>query len=184
MRGAGRTFLFGGALCLLAGSLLAQPDFDFMPDGGRRTVLQVFGGSVAELAAVASAQRDAAEWQDLIAGKAPDLGTGEIETLASYLAVNMPLPAETVGAATTPEELVAAFPPDGKELAIANCQFCHSFFTGYLAHDRDAEGWRGVFKPPYHSELPMSERERETFSLYSAINMPIPYQDVPEELRF
>ena len=112
-----------------------------------------------------------------------ELGTA-VETLASYLAVNMPLPADAVMAAATLEQLGAAFPPDGKELAIANCQFCHSFFTGYLAHDRDAEGWRGVFKPPYHSELPMSARERETFSLYSATNLPIPYQDVPEELRF
>lgn len=179
-----RAAMLGGALCLLAGSLLAQPEFDFMPDGGRQTVVQIFGGSVADLAAVASAQHDAAGWQRIVAEKAPDLDEKALETLASYLAVNTPLPADTVKAAATAGELGAAFPPDGKELAIANCQFCHSFFTGYLAHDRDAEGWRGVFKPPYHSELPMSARERETFSLYSAINMPIPYQDVPEELRF
>ena len=179
-----RGVLFGGALCLLAGSLLAQPEFDFMPDGGRQMVLQVFGGSIADLATVASSQHDAAGWQRIVAEKDPDLDEKARETLASYLAVNMPLPAETVKAATTPGQLGTAFPPDGKELAIANCQFCHSFFTGYLAHDRDAEGWRGVFKPPYHSELPMSARERETFSLCSAINMTISYQDVPADLRF
>jgi len=179
-----RAALPGGALCLLAGSLLAQPGFDFMPDGGRQTVMQVFGDSVADLATVASGQHEAGEWRRIVAEKSPDLDEKALETIASYLAVNMPLPADTVMAAATPEQLGAAFPPDGKELAIANCQFCHSFFTGYLAHDRDAEGWRGVFKPPYHSELPMSARERETFSLYSATNLPIPYQDVPEELRF
>jgi len=30
----------------------------------------------------------------------------------------------------------------------------------------------------------MSAKERETFAVYSAINMPIPYQDVPEDFRF
>lgn len=171
-------------MSFLAGTLLAQPEFDFMPDGGRQTLMRVFGGSVTDLAMVASSQHDAAEWQRVVAATAPDLTPGEIETLASYLAVNMPLPAEAIGEAASPEELSAALPPDGKELAIANCQFCHSLFSGYLSQDRDVEGWRGVFRPPYHSELPMSARERETFSRYSAINMPIPYEDVPADLRF
>jgi hypothetical protein len=184
MRAAGRALLLGGTMSLLAGSLLAQPDFDFMPDGGRKTLMRVFGGSATELAMVASSQHDGAEWQRMVAAKAPDLAPEEIETLVSYLAVNMPLPAEAVGEAASTEELSATLPPDGKELAIANCQFCHSLFSGYLSQDRDVEGWRGVFKPPYHSELPMSARERETFSRYSAINMPIPYQDVPADLRF
>ena len=30
----------------------------------------------------------------------------------------------------------------------------------------------------------MTEAERETFARYSAINMPIPFEDVPEDLRF
>jgi hypothetical protein len=185
MRRAGTAALLGGALSIIAGSLLAQAEFDFMPDGGRQTLLRLFEGSFADLTVIAASTHDAAEWQHLLASKAgPDMRPEEIETLASYLAVNLPLPADQIAAAQNAEALTAVFPPDGKELAIANCQFCHSFFTGYLTHDRDVEGWRGVFKPPYHSELPMSAKERETFSFYSAINMPIPYQDVPEALRF
>ena len=30
----------------------------------------------------------------------------------------------------------------------------------------------------------MDEKERETFALYSAVNMPMKYEDVPPELRF
>jgi hypothetical protein len=30
----------------------------------------------------------------------------------------------------------------------------------------------------------MTEKERKTFARYSAINMPIPYEKVPEDLRF
>lgn len=79
---------------------------------------------------------------------------------------------------------IESLPADGKALAIENCQFCHSFFTGYLVQDRDAEGWRAIFKSPFHTELPMSDRQREIFARYSAINMPIPFDEVPEALRF
>jgi hypothetical protein len=96
----------------------------------------------------------------------------------------MPLAGDRIDKARSVGELAALLPPDGKELAIANCQFCHSFFTGYLAHDRDAAGWRSIFKAPFHKELPMNDKERETFARYSAIHMPIPYEKVPEDLRF
>jgi hypothetical protein len=57
-------------------------------------------------------------------------------------------------------------------------------FSGYLMHDRDEAGWRSTFKAPFHLEIPMTETERDTFSAYSAINMPMRMQDVPPELRF
>jgi hypothetical protein len=176
--------LLGGVLSLLAGSLLAQPEFDFMPDGGRQILRRVFGGSLADLRAVASANNETADWRAMIGAKTSGLAPKEVDTLASYLAVNAPLAPDAVARAATVDALVSAFPLDGKELAIANCQFCHGFFSGYLAHERDAEGWRSIFKSPFHKELPMSAKERETFALYSAINMPIPYQDVPEDFRF
>lgn len=175
---------FVAALAAGAGQALAQSDFGFMPDGGRQTLLRLLGSSPTELRTVISSRHDEAEWAVVLAPNISKLKPEELETLASYLAVNMPVSAEQSAKAQDFEQLSALLPPDGKELAIANCQFCHSFFTGYLAHERDTEGWRSIFKAPFHKELPMNEKERETFARYSAINMPIPYDKVPEELRF
>ncbi|WP_159589694.1 hypothetical protein [Chelativorans xinjiangense] len=175
--------IVGAALWLGAGTLLAQPEFDFMPDGGRETLLRLAQSSAVDLKALIHRTAGEEDWSATISSADPSLSSDAVETLASYLAVNMPVEGMSPDA-TSPEELAAALPPDGKELAVANCQFCHSFFTGYLAHDRDAEGWRSTFKAPFHKELPMTEKERETFARYSAINMPIPYDKVPEDLRF
>lgn len=175
---------FAAALVSGASLALAQSDFGFMPDGGRETLLRLFDSSPAELGAVMSSKHSEAEWKTALPPNAAVLKPEEIETLASYLAVNMPVAAAQGTTAPDLGQLASLLPPDGKELAIANCQFCHSFFTGYLVHDRETEGWRSVFKSPFHKELAMTEKERETFARYSAINMPIPYDKVPQELRF
>jgi len=174
-------FVIGSLLSLLAGSVLAQPDFGFMPDGGKLTLLRLSEASAVDLKEMVHFTATEEEWTARIATADSTLSADAVATLASYLALNMPIEG---GTALDTAQLAAALPPDGKELAIENCQFCHSFFTGYLAHDRDTEGWRSIFKAPFHKELPMTEKERETFARYSAINMPIPYEKVPEDLRF
>lgn len=169
-----------GVLALGLVPALGQIEFDFMPDGGRGLLARLVGEQPTELAAIAVEQRDMAGWRDYLAGQG-DLTEIELETLAGYLSVNFPLDESVLRANSA---LLAGLPPDGKELAIANCQFCHSIFSGYLMQDRDAQGWRSTFQSPFHSELAMSPKERETFVLYSATNMPLAYEDVPPELRF
>ncbi len=46
------------------------------------------------------------------------------------------------------------------------------------------QGWRGTFETPFHREIGMDEQQQETFAHYSAINMPLPVEAVPQELRF
>jgi hypothetical protein len=153
---------------------LAQAGFEFMPDGGRGTLSRLIEAGHLPAERLAGPKTSEQDWSTILAKADPALEPRTLETLASYLAANMP---EQLGGG-------GELPADGKELAIENCQFCHSFFTGYLVHDRDTEGWRAIFKSPFHRELPMSAPQRETFARYSAINMPIPFEDVPEELRF
>jgi hypothetical protein len=104
----------------------------------------------------------------------------EIATLAAYLAVNLPLPEGTAKA----DNLAAALPPDGRELAWNQCQLCHSLFSSYLTQEREAQAWRNMFESPFHRQLKMAPQEREEFSRYSALNMPMKIDDVPQDLRF
>ena len=179
-RAAGRWTLLGASLAVTMLPVLGQVDFDFMPDGGRGLLAGIVEDQPARLAEIAGQQHDPAGWEAQLAGLG-DLTDKERKTLAGYLSVNFPLPKSVLQANG---DLLAALPRDGKELAMANCQTCHSIFSGYLMQRRDAQGWRSTFLSPFHSELPMSAEERETFVLYSATNMPLAYEDVPPELRF
>jgi hypothetical protein len=179
-------------LAVLCASLLvllparAQEGYEFMPKGGKALLIQRLGdpADTAELRRIAVAQRSEAEWNDVLAARKGAMSDRELQTLASYLAVNMPMSEGALELAEQQGAVTAALPPDGRELAWNHCQFCHSLFTGYLTHDRDVQGWLGTFETPAHREIEMSATERETFARYSTINMPMRIQDVPEELRF
>ncbi|RBI87489.1 hypothetical protein DRV85_00730 [Rhodosalinus halophilus] len=179
----GRASALLGAL-LLAGAALAQGDaFDFMPPGGREILASLAGGDANALAEIAGREHDRDGWAEWTRAQAPDLEAAQVETFAAYAALNLPA-GEDVLAEVADSGGASALPPDGKDLAVQQCQFCHSMFSGYLMHDRDEAGWLSTFKAPFHLEIPMNETERATFAAYSAINMPMKMQDVPPELRF
>ncbi|MHC4066640.1 MAG: hypothetical protein ACYSUI_19365, partial [Planctomycetota bacterium] len=128
--------LFTSLLGLLPA--LAQEGYEFMPKGGKALLIQRLGDPAdsAELRRIALAQRSALEWSDVLAARTGPMSNEELQTLASYLAVNMPLSEGALELAEQQGAVTAALPPDGRELAWNHCQFCHSLFTGYLTHDR------------------------------------------------
>jgi hypothetical protein len=163
-----------------------QETYDFMPKGGRVLLLEAIGEPVdaGTMREIVTQKRSVDEWRAIFAEHSGMEGSNELETLVNYLAVNTPVAAEALDKAQAESDIAAALPPDGRDLAWENCQFCHSLFTAYLTIDRDVQGWRSTFETPFHREMRLTETERETFSRYSAINMPMRYQDVPEDLRF
>lgn len=175
-----------GTLLLGSRSMLAQESDDFMPKGGKDLLIQLLGHPLdtAELHQIATTKRNTEEWQTSLAPRTGAMNGRERRTLSEYLAVNMPLVGKNLEAVGKNGDEATALPPDGQELAVNFCQFCHSFFTGYLMIERDVQGWLGTFETPFHSEIEMTEKERETFARYSAINMPMKIGDVPEDLRF
>jgi hypothetical protein len=157
----------------------------FMPPGGKTILIEQLGASdAAKIAELAATTATTEEWLQRFSELLPDIGDNALATVAGYSAVNFPLSPEALARFQETGDPAEALPPDGKELAINNCQNCHSLFSGYLTHDRDATGWLGVFKSPFHSEIPMTEKERETFSRYSETNMPLRIDDVPPAYRF
>ena len=152
----------------------AQQDlFAFMPDGGRGTLDTVFADAEARTWALGQ-DMTAEAWQSEIATRTPDLAEKPRATLAAYLSVIAPYE----------EDLPGDLPPDGRDIALAQCLSCHSLFTGYLMQRRDRAGWLSTFASPFHRVIEITPQEREIFADYSAINMPMRLEDVPPELRF
>jgi hypothetical protein len=177
-----------GILLLGLGAALSQLDFGFMPKGGKTLLLEVLGSrpDAADLRKIIEARRSEAEWRQAMASRTKGLSENEQRTLGAYLAINMPVPDPQGVAAKSakPEDLAAALPRDGRELAWNECQFCHSLFTSHLTQDRDIQAWMNMFQSPFHRELKMTAQERQEFSHYSTINMPMKIEDVPADLRF
>lgn len=178
----GRLFLAVFAIAVFAFAQAAGEDNAFMPKGGRVLLIELLGTPPdrAELRTIAQARRTEPEWRDFVAARKNTLTERELATLAAYLAVNMPLPDDAVKR----DNLASTLPPDGRDLAWNECQSCHSLFASHLTQRRNAQGWRNMFLSPFHRELKMTPQEREEFARYSALNMPMKIDDVPQDLRF
>lgn len=170
-----------GALVLLAAQAAGE-DPSFMPKGGRTLLLEMVGSpaELGELRKIAQARRTEVEWRSFAAARAKTLSDRELDTLAAYLAVNLPLPSDLAQRS----DLAQALPADGRDLAWTQCQSCHSLFASHLMQDKEAQAWRNMFLSPFHREMKMSPQEREEFARYSALNMPMKFDDVPPDLRF
>jgi hypothetical protein len=177
-----------GVLALGLASASPQLDYDFMPQGGKALLLQVLGSPPEEqqLRDILSTSRSETAWLDAMAPRTAELSERERLTLAAYLAINMPLPDpdQAVAQGADADALNEALPRDGRELGWYECQYCHSLFTSHLTQDRGVQAWLNMFESPFHREMKMTQQEREEFSHYSAINMPMRIEDVPPDLRF
>ncbi len=180
--GARRRLLVVCAIAVFTFAQAAGEDNAFMPKGGRALLLELLGAApdAAELRAIAQARRTEPEWRDFVAARKNALSERELATLAAYLEVNMPMP----DSALKSDKLASALPQDGRDLAWVGCQPCHSLFASHLTQRRNVQGWRNIFLSPFHRELKMSPQEREEFARYSALNMPMKIEDVPQDLRF
>jgi hypothetical protein len=181
-RHGGWLLLAALGIVVFAFAQAAGEDNAFMPKGGRALLLDLLGvpPDQVELRAIAKARRTESEWRDFVAARNKGLTERELATLAAYLAVYMPLS----DGAVKRDKLAPALPPDGRDLAWNECQSCHSLFASHLTQRRNAQGWRNMFLSPFHRELKMNPQEREEFARYSALNMPMKIEDVPQELRF
>lgn len=167
-----RTPWLAAAAVALAGLAAAQEDdvFAFIPDGGR-TILDrlVAEGMPEDLAqAVASEPAPAEAWKTRL--NEAGLDPWDAATLAAYLEAYAPL------------NPTGDLPQDGRDMALANCQFCH-IITVTVTQDRTREAWLGTLNSPSHVEIKLNPTERELLADYLVLNAGIPLDQIPPELR-
>ena len=103
-------------------------------------------------------------------------------TLANYLAFNMPLPVKSIPANPAKANWEKLLPPDGRDLVLNNCQFCH-IITVVVTQEKTKDTWLGTMNSPSHIEIELSAQKREALAEYLALNAAIPIDLVPEALR-
>lgn len=185
-------------LCLAAFALLlsasprAQTDdvFAFIPPGGKTLLTRVFESRppAEDVQALLTGRRARGDWLDYLEGRGetvPAVGgfdPWELATLADYLAANMPLPVGRVPADPDRADWQKALPPDGRDLVMENCQFCH-IITVVITQDKTRDAWLGLMNKPSHVEIELTAGQREALANYLVVNGAIPIDLVPEDLR-
>ena len=177
---------------LFAGSLNAQTEdvFAFIPPGGKTLLAEIMRNDppAAEARALLTGKRDREDWLAYLRERSAaipglkDLGEYELATLADYLAANMPL-----SGGKAPDDPAAAdwgrlLPPDGRDLVMENCQFCH-IITVVVTQDKTRDAWLGLMNKPSHVEIELTPEQREALANYLVVNGAIPIDLVPEDLR-
>ncbi|HVZ42845.1 MAG TPA: hypothetical protein VHA82_03460 [Ramlibacter sp.] len=181
-----------GAAALALGAAWAEEKdvFDFIPQGGRTLLARVLGTHppAQEVNAMLAEKHSRDEWRQYLRGHKAQmaalgkLGDKELETLADYMAFNMPLPAGKVNPAANQAALEKALPIDGRDMALEKCQGCH-IITVVITQNRTREAWLGTMNKPSHVMIKLSKEQREQLASFLVLNAGIPIDDVPPELR-
>ena len=172
----------------LAGASQAEDDvFAFVPPGGRVILGNALAAGLppAEYEKLITGKKSRAEWNAYLSAAIrtiPAYGALDErarDTLAAYLAANMPLSTytgKTIG--TGGHDL----PRDGRDLTLEYCQSCH-IITVVVTQARSREAWLGTMNKPSHVEIDTTPGERQALADYLERNGGIPIEQIPEELR-
>ena len=172
---------------LLAGSPPAVETFKFLPDSGRDLLLKVLDHCKKcddlDPASWATTKRTSEEWKAYFTPKGVLGGLSEkqVKELTMYLAINLPLPE---GQVPKNSKKLDFLPKGGKELLMEHCMSCHTVAAPCLV-ERPEAGWENLLERGDHITVleKLKKSEAKTLTSYLAINMPIPEEEIPEDLR-
>jgi hypothetical protein len=164
--------------------------FAFIPSGGKTLLIQLVHSKppAAEIRAFLTSSRTRDQWQSYLQGRQAaipalkGLTDKQRLTLADYLSFTMPLAADKVPADPAKANWDKVLPPDGRDMVMDHCQFCH-IITVVVTQDHTREGWIALMRRPSHSKVETTEKEREAMASYLVLNAAIPIDLVPEDLR-
>jgi len=179
-------FIAGAAM--LPTALNAQTDdiFAFIPDGGRSLLASILSEGVPneKINSVLFGEKDSAGWLESLTENEDFAAMDEfqMQTLAQYLAHNMPLSVDTAPVEFEGIDWGEILPRDGRDLTLEYCQSCH-IITVVITQDRLKESWIGTMNKPSHIEIDLTPEERDALADYLIINAGIPIDLVPPALR-
>lgn len=185
-------------VCLLGFATWAIQQYpDWVPDGGHALLNTTLENCADcdDLPTLMQADRTQKEWQEYFVnrestkedlseeekekGAFAGLEEAQIKTLIDYLSVNFPRPEDEIPE-ESPESLSEVLPSDGQQIFANTCSGCHSIAVPLNA-DFSFEGWSNVMSR--HTErIGFSDREQQTMVHYLANNMPVPDDELPEDL--
>lgn len=173
-------------VAFLVSLAIAQEEYEFMPKGGSTLLLEVLDSSPTcdDIVSIVTAKRTQEEWEAYFTNQESalkDLTEEQVKTLVAYLAINMPIPKEEIPEETEEIDWVTFLPSDGWLITLETCMNCHGLDAA-LIEERELIGWETLFGGHDHVILPLTEQQWETLEYYLAINMPIPEEDIPEEM--
>jgi mono/diheme cytochrome c family protein len=184
--------LVAAAALLLAGLATAATDpiFDFIPDGGRTLLARALAAKAPpdEARAIVTGKRARDDWLKYLRERRQALPAlqkyddRQMETLADYLAFNMPLAAAKIPGNPTLAAWEKALPPDGRDFTLDYCQGCH-IVTVVVTQDRTRDAWFGSLGKPSHVQIKLNRQQREALVAYLVLNAAIPIDQVPRDLR-
>ena len=175
---------------LAAGIVVSQSGYDFMAKGGKLLLAEVLDTCTTcdDEATLVTLEMTQDEWlayfseqetqleeldeEELQRGALAGLTEQEAQTLAAYLAINVPVDVDNV----------QALPPDGNQLAQETCTICHAI-AATVIEDRSATRWISHLQNPTHSGIGLSEGQMQELAHYLEINYPMSLEAVPEPLR-
>jgi hypothetical protein len=163
--------------------------FSFIPHGGRTLLAQALDNRpvAGDVQAMLASKHTRDEWAAYLRGHTAQLpavaklSDKELQTLADYMAFNMPLGAKAPSKPTR-ANWEKTLPQDGKDMALDKCQGCH-IITVVVTQDRAKEAWLGTMNKPSHVQIKLSKDQREALANYLVLNAAIPIDKVPEDLR-
>jgi hypothetical protein len=186
MRIFSKTTLYGSiSVLLFAGVVIAKEfSYDFMPKGGSKLLVEALNRCKGcDLKTILNSKITKEKWKEYLQGKGALAGMSpkQVETLVTYLAINMPAPKVKIPA--DPKKLkFSDLPDDGQEILLESCTLCHPLGP-VLSEERDVKGWEGIYHTNPHPETNLPKQKLEELINYLGINMPIPDKDIPAELK-
>ncbi len=176
-------FIAMASILFLFGTVVAKDvDYSFMPKSGATLLIDVLKKcKTCDLKTILGSKMTADKWKEYFQSKGALAGLTpkEVDTLVSYLIINMPGTSKAMDISKIKN---SDLPEDGEMILLEQCSLCHPIGP-ILTQKRDLKGWQSVYRTNPHPEVGLNKKQQDELFGYLAINMPLNKKQIPAELQ-